>query len=102
MLLPLFSKLYWSDWNRDAPKIEWSNLDGTERETLLSAPAVSLPNSLAISQKTGELCFADAGTHKIECIETYRRAIRTIATNLTYPFGLAVTNDRFFWTDWTT
>lgn len=96
------SKLYWSDWNRDAPKIEWSNLDGTERGVLLSSPAVKLPNSLAISPRTGELCFADAGTQKIECIETTRQSLRTIATNTTYPFGLAVTADRFYWTDWAT
>lgn len=94
--------MYWSDWNREAPKIEWSNLDGTQRGILLSAPAVNLPNSLAISPRTGELCFADAGTQKIECIETSRQLVRTIATNITYPFGLTVTDDRFYWTDWTT
>lgn len=94
--------MYWSDWNRDGPKIEWSNLDGTEREILLTDPAVKLPNSLSISQSTGELCFADAGTKKIECIDTYTHAVRTIASNLSYPFGLTVTDDQFYWTDWTT
>lgn len=94
--------MYWSDWNRDGPKIEWSNLDGTERELLLTDPSVKLPNSLSISQSTGELCFADAGTKKIECIDTYSRAVRTIAANLSYPFGLTVTDDQFYWTDWTT
>lgn len=97
-----YSKVYWSDWNRDGPKIEWSNLDGSEREILLAKPKVELPNSLAISQSTGELCFADAGTKKIECIDTYSRSVRTIAANLSYPFGLAVTNEQFYWTDWTT
>ncbi|KAG4067397.1 hypothetical protein HA402_011951, partial [Bradysia odoriphaga] len=100
---PHQNKLYWSDWNRDGPKIEWSNLDGTEREILLTDPDVKLPNSLAISQSTGELCFADAGTKKVECIDTYSpRAVRTIAANLSYPFGLTVTDDQFYWTDWTT
>lgn len=69
---------------------------------LLSSPAVNLPNSLAISSRTGELCFADAGTQKIECIEPYHRSLRTIATSLSYPFGLAVTSERLYWTDWTT
>lgn len=102
----IFSKLYWSDWNRDGPKIEWSNLDGSEREILLSAPAVNLPNSLSISQKTGELCFADAGEiKKIGCIDTYTRNVRTIvsiAGNSSYPFGLAITDDNIYWTDWAT
>lgn len=94
--------MYWSDWNRDAPKIEWSNLDGTEREILLSAPEIQLPNYLAILQNTGELCYADAGTQKVECVATHSRSIRMIASNLSYPFGLAATSERLFWTDWTT
>lgn len=61
------SKLYWSDWNRASPKIESSNLDGTERNLLLSSPQVTLPNSLALSLSTGEICYADAGNKKIEC-----------------------------------
>lgn len=96
------SKLYWSDWNRDSPKIEWSNLDGSEREVLLSAPDVNLPNSLVVSQKTGELCFADAGAQKIACVDSYSRNLRTVVANASYPFGLALTDDRIYWTDWTT
>lgn len=94
--------MYWSDWNRDAPKIESSNLDGTEREVLLSSPDVKLPNYLAIPQNAAELCYADAGTQKVECITPYSRSIRTIAANLSYPFGLAASDERLFWTDWTT
>lgn len=89
-------------WNRENPKIEQSDLDGTNRVVLLRAPAVNLPNSLAISSRTGELCYADAGTQKVECIEPYRHTVRTIATDLSYPFGLTVTNERLYWTDWTT
>lgn len=94
--------MYWSDWNRDGPKIEWSNLDGTDRQILLSSPSVKLPNSLTISPNTGELCFADAGTKKIECVESFSKRMRTVASNLTYPFGLTTANDKFYWTDWTT
>lgn len=61
------SKIFWSDWNRNAPKIEWANLDGSEREALVSAPQVKLPNSLALSSNSGEICYADAGNQKIEC-----------------------------------
>uniref|UniRef100_A0A182JJM2 Nidogen n=1 Tax=Anopheles atroparvus TaxID=41427 RepID=A0A182JJM2_ANOAO len=99
---PHLSKLYWSDWNREGPKIEWSNLDGTERQLLVGSPQVALPNSIQVSMASGELCYADAGTKKIECIDTYSKQIRTIASNLTYPFGLAVTDELFYWTDWIT
>ena len=65
---PLQGKLYWSDWNRKQPKIESSNLDGSERKLILSSPDVKLPNSLALSLTSGELCYADAGNQKIACM----------------------------------
>lgn len=99
---PLQGKLYWSDWNRADPKIESSNLDGTERKLLLSSPSVKLPNSLVISLNTPELCFADAGNQRIDCIDTYVNTVRTVAGNLSYPFGLAITEDNLYWSDWTT
>uniref|UniRef100_A0A1B0GHS0 Putative nidogen n=1 Tax=Lutzomyia longipalpis TaxID=7200 RepID=A0A1B0GHS0_LUTLO len=99
---PHHGKIYWSDWNRDQPKIEWSNLDGTAREVLLGKPDVVLPNSLAIFQKSGELCYADAGNMQIGCIDTYSKTPRVIIANLSYPFGLAISDDHFYWTDWST
>jgi hypothetical protein len=62
-------KLFWSDWNRDEPKIESSNLDGSDRQVVAKSPQVKLPNSLALSLNSGEICYADAGVgnQKIEC-----------------------------------
>lgn len=94
--------LFWSDWDRSGPKIEFSNLDGSGRQLLLGSPHVVLPNSLVIHPHTGDLCFADAGTKKIECVDVYTKIPRTIASNLSYPFGLAATEDHFYWTDWST
>ncbi|GAB0089199.1 Nidogen [Sergentomyia squamirostris] len=99
---PHRGKLFWSDWNRVQPKIEWSNLDGTDRKVLITHPDVVLPNSLAISQKTGEVCFADAGNFQIGCYDTYAGSRRVVLSNLSYPFGLTVSDDHFYWTDWTT
>ncbi|EDW61724.1 nidogen [Drosophila virilis] len=99
---PYREKLYWSDWDRSNPKIEYSDLDGTGRELLLGADAVKLPNSLVVLEHSGELCYADAGTKKVECISAQSRQIRTISQELSYPFGLTFTQDQFYWTDWTT
>lgn len=93
-------KVFWSDWNRRAPKIEWANMDGTGREVFLQGPSVQLPNSLAIDWETDNLCFADAGTKNIECVDIHSRIIQTIAVNCTYPFGLAISDDHYYWTDW--
>jgi hypothetical protein len=62
-------KLFWSDWNREEPKIESANLDGSDRQIVAKTPQVKLPNSLALSLNSGEICYADAGVgnQKIEC-----------------------------------
>ncbi|TDG47937.1 hypothetical protein AWZ03_005718 [Drosophila navojoa] len=99
---PYREKLYWSDWDRSNPKIEYSDLDGTGRELLLGANDVKLPNSLVVVEHSGELCYADAGTRKVECINAQSRQTRTISQELSYPFGLTFTHDQFYWTDWTT
>nr|ACK77669.1 RE69505p [Drosophila melanogaster] len=99
---PYREKLFWSDWDRESPKIEMSNLDGTGRELLLGKDDVTLPNSLVVLENSGEVCYADAGTKKVECIEPQNRQIRTISNELSYPFGITFTHDQFYWTDWTT
>ncbi|KAH8309564.1 hypothetical protein KR059_011830 [Drosophila kikkawai] len=99
---PYREKLFWSDWDRSAPKIEMSNLDGTGRELLLGKESVNLPNSLVVLDNSGELCYADAGTKKVECIQPQNRQLRPISNELSYPFGLTFTHDQFYWTDWTT
>ncbi|CAH1124061.1 unnamed protein product [Ceutorhynchus assimilis] len=97
---PQRGKIFWSDWDRTHPKIEWANADGTDRRVFLEGPAVSLPNSLAIDYDTEELCYSDAGTKKIECVQIDTRRVQTIAVNCTYPFGIAITDKMVYWSDW--
>ena len=56
------SVMFWTDWNRDAPKIEMANMDGTDRRVLVNED-IRLPNGLAIVIEEQKLCWADAGTH---------------------------------------
>ncbi|XP_050299870.1 nidogen [Anthonomus grandis grandis] len=97
---PQRGKIFWSDWDRSHPKIEWANADGTDRSIFLEGPAVSLPNSLAIDFDTDQLCYPDAGTKNIECVQIDNRQIQTIAINCTYPFGITITDKMVFWSDW--
>lgn len=53
-------RLYWADWNRDGPKIEMSNMDGTERIVLVK-DNLALPNGLTFDYENQQLCWADAG-----------------------------------------
>ncbi|XP_015113339.1 nidogen-2 isoform X5 [Diachasma alloeum] len=99
---PYRGKIFWSDWNRMTPKIEWSNEDGTQREVFLQGESVKLPNSLAIDWTTDELCWADAGTFTISCTPIDNKRVHVIEKDLAYPFGLAISADNYYWTDWKT
>ncbi|KAG7213656.1 hypothetical protein KM043_002901 [Ampulex compressa] len=99
---PYRGKIFWSDWNRASPKLEWANEDGTGRAIFLQTDYVKLPNSLSIDWATDELCWADAGTFTISCIEIDSREISVVANELTYPFGLAISQNYYYWTDWKT
>ncbi|CAG9113923.1 unnamed protein product [Plutella xylostella] len=99
---PQRGKVFWSDWNRQAPKIEWASMDGSQRGLFLAAPDVKLPNSLAIDWATDRLCFSDAGLKTLECVSIDTRIRETVATDCSYPFGLAINKERFYWTDWRT
>lgn len=52
-------KIFWSDWNRASPKLEWANEDGTDRAIFLQGDYVKLPNSLSIDWAMDELCMCE-------------------------------------------
>lgn len=54
------STLYWTDWNREAPKIECSSVDGQNRRVVVS-DGIGLPNALTYDSSSGQICWADAG-----------------------------------------
>lgn len=99
---PERGKVFWSDWNRESPKLEWANSDGTDRSVFLKGTAVKLPNSLSIDFERDELCWADAGTKSIECVGISTAVRRTVVSNCSYPFGLAISPHNYYWTDWDT
>ena len=60
------STLFWTDWNREAPKIESSSVDGQNRRVVVS-DGVGLPNALTFDSSSGQVCWADAGKHHSHC-----------------------------------
>ncbi|KFD49897.1 hypothetical protein M513_09226 [Trichuris suis] len=93
-------KLYYSDWNRDKPVIGRLNLDGTGRENYVTSE-IALPNGLVVLTRRREICWADAGTQRLECIGTNHLGRHIIYAPVGYPFGLTVHNEEtFYWTDW--
>ena len=76
-----------------------SRTNGSDRGILASSD-LSLPNMLAIDFKSNDLCWTDAGLHRIECSSLGDRSRRVVYTPASYPFGLAIQGDLLFWTDW--
>ena len=52
--------MYWTDWNREAPKIECSTVDGDNRKVVVSE-GIGLPNALTYDTEARQICWADAG-----------------------------------------
>ena len=54
------SLMFWTDWNRDAPKLEKANMDGTDRQAIVT-DGLGLPNALTIDYESQQVCIGDAG-----------------------------------------
>ncbi|CAB1456688.1 unnamed protein product [Pleuronectes platessa] len=91
--------LYWTDWNREAPKIESGSVDGQNRRVVVS-DGIGLPNALTYDYSSGQVCWADAGTKRLECISPDGSGRRVIHSNLNYPFSLVYYGNHFFYSDW--
>ncbi|XP_069022442.1 nidogen-2 isoform X2 [Embiotoca jacksoni] len=91
--------LYWTDWNREAPKIECSSVDGRNRKVVVS-DGVGLPNALTYDASSGQVCWADAGTKRLECISPDGSGRRVVHPSLNYPFSMIYYRNHFFYTDW--
>lgn len=91
--------LYWTDWNREAPKIESSTVEGQNRRVLVS-DGIGLPNALTYDHSSGQICWADAGTKRLECINPDGSGRKVIHPTLNYPFSMVYNNNHFYYTDW--
>ncbi|XP_039649366.1 nidogen-2 isoform X5 [Perca fluviatilis] len=91
--------LYWTDWNREAPKIESSSVDGQNRMVVVS-DGIGLPNALTYDSSSGQVCWADAGTKRLECVSPDGSGRRVIHPSLNYPFSMVYYRNHFYYSDW--
>lgn len=96
---PVRGNLYWTDWNREAPKIETSYMDGTNRRILVKDD-LGLPNGLTFDPYSSMLCWVDAGTKRLECMNTNQLGRRKIVEGIQYPFGVTSYGKNLYYTDW--
>ncbi|KAM9820898.1 LOW QUALITY PROTEIN: nidogen-2 [Neosynchiropus ocellatus] len=91
--------LYWTDWNREAPKIESASVDGQNRRVVVSE-GIGLPNALTYDSSSGQICWADAGTKRLECVFPDGSGRQVIHPTLNYPFSMVYYRNHFYYTDW--
>ncbi|KAI4831464.1 hypothetical protein KUCAC02_001004 [Chaenocephalus aceratus] len=110
--------LYWTDWNREAPKIECASVDGQNRKVVVS-DGIGLPNALTYDSSSSQVCWADAGKHPhhkvspvdrkcglpfgyeaVECVSPDGSNRRVVHPSLNYPFSMVYYRNHFYYTDW--
>ncbi|KAL2772522.1 low-density lipoprotein receptor-related protein 8 isoform 3 precursor [Daubentonia madagascariensis] len=97
---PLRGFMYWSDWGYQA-KIEKSGLNGVDRQTLVS-DNIEWPNGIALDLLNQRLYWVDSKLHQLSSIDFNggnRKMLISSTDFLSHPFGIAVFEDKVFWTD---
>lgn len=92
--------LFWSDWSEKDPKVERSNLDGSERIFVVHNE-LGWPNGITLDLINQKIYWCDARFDRIEYANmdgTDRRAL--ITDNLPHPFGFSLMGAHLYWTDW--
>ncbi|XP_074190850.1 low-density lipoprotein receptor-related protein 8 isoform X9 [Rhinolophus sinicus] len=97
---PLRGFMYWSDWGYQA-KIEKSGLNGVDRKTLVS-DNIEWPNGITLDLLNQRLYWVDSKLHQLSSIDFSggnRKMLISSPDFLSHPFGIAVFEDKVFWTD---
>ncbi|MEQ2296695.1 hypothetical protein AMECASPLE_027199 [Ameca splendens] len=74
-------------------------MDGSNRRVLVQSD-LGLPNALTYDSQSSLLCWADAGTHKMECMNPGRDHRNMVLEGLRYPFGITIYGKNIYYTDW--
>lgn len=99
MILCYYRYLFYSDWQTPA-KIGRCDMDGTDLRILVDGSDLRWPNGLAIDYSADRIYWADANIDIIESIYlngTGRQKTEPVSKHI---FGLDVTDEFIYWTDW--
>jgi hypothetical protein len=93
--------MYWTDWG-DTPMIGVAAMDGTEVKPFVTDD-IHWPNGLTLDWPNQRLYWLDAKTRKMESIQLNGKNRKTVLADvLKHPYGIAVFEDRIYWSDWET
>lgn len=99
--------LFWTDWDKNTPRIERSSMDGTDRIILSNLTEIRgrWPNGLTVDNTNNRIYWADAHSHSIYTSDFNGRNVIPILLNhhlLAHPFSIHVFGSYIFWIDWGT
>ena len=89
--------MFWSDWGKRA-HIGVAIMDGSSPTVLVEK--VGWPNGIALDWPNGRLYWVDALEHTIQSVNMAGKDRRVIIKDLEHPFGLAVFENKLYWSDW--
>ncbi|OWF45722.1 low-density lipoprotein receptor-related protein 4-like [Mizuhopecten yessoensis] len=93
--------VYWTDWGSN-PKIEKANYDGSGRQVIANGTGLNLPNGLTFDEKDNKLYFCDAGTNKIEVMNTDGSSRQVLFEDSgAHFFGVDTDEEFIYFSDWT-
>ncbi|KRX14969.1 Low-density lipoprotein receptor-related protein [Trichinella nelsoni] len=99
---PIEGYVYNSDWGVHA-FISKAAMDGSNFKRIVTT-GLAWPNGLAIDYYADRLYWADAFLDTIESTDlegNFRRVVLKDTNSIPHVFGLALTSDHLYWTDWT-
>lgn len=100
-LWPERGEIYWTDWG-DKPAISRASMDGNDCSALVTNN-IHWPNGIALDMHNKRIYWVDAKLSTMESARpdgTDRRIL--LDGILKHPYGVAVFEDRLYWSDWGT
>jgi len=90
--------LFVTEWG-STPMVVQMNLDGSGRREIVKTD-IKWPNGIAVDESINRLYWADAERNSIESATIDGADRRLIVEDVHHPFGVAVFEDRLYWSDW--
>ncbi|CEF64522.1 Low-density lipoprotein receptor-related protein 6 [Strongyloides ratti] len=105
---PSLGYLFWSDWDIKNPRIERSNMDGSDRKVIYKSNVSSEDgwiNSISLDYIAKRVYWVDAKSDKILSTDYDGNDMKEIFNDsmfIEHPFGVEVFENHVYWGDWKT
>lgn len=99
---PQQGKMFWTDWGAK-PMIAKANMDGSKQMAIVTE-RIHWPNGIALDMHNyGRVYWVDAKIGIMESVLPDGTDRRTVLGDiLKHPYGLAIFEEKIYWSDWTT